>query len=120
MVMSVSAAKPCATPGGMNTPRCDLVPSAWTPRSSVSVAPSVGEPVAQVVQHDPGGADGDVPVVGLVEVVVQPDDGAGLAVAAVALDHLPTLREPLAPVGLDEVATLVAVHVGVDDVARRR
>ena len=85
------------------------------PRSMLRVAPSVGEPCAQVVEHDPGPAEGHVPVVGLVEVVVQPDDGAGLAVAPVALDHLPAPREPLPAVGLDEEAPLVAVHRGVDD-----
>ena len=47
---------------------------------------------------------------------MQADDAAGLAVAPVALDHLAALREPLAPVGLDEEAALVAVHVGLDDV----
>ena len=75
-----------------------------------------GRALAQVVQHDPGVPNGHVPVVGLVQVVVQADDGAGLAVAAVALDHLATLGEPLAPVGLDEVAALVTVDHGLDDV----
>ena len=75
-----------------------------------------GRALAEVVEHDPGASHRDVPVVGLVQVVVQPDDRAGLAVAAVALDHLATLREPLAPVRLDEDAALVAVDRGLDDV----
>jgi len=70
----------------------------------------------EVVQYDAGGAERDVPVVGLVQVVVQTDDRARLAVAAVALDHLPALREPLAPVGLDEDAALVAVDRRLHDV----
>ena len=114
--MSVSDANPCATPGGMNTPRWSWVPSARLPRSSVRVAPSVGEPVAQVVQDDPGPSAGDVPVVGLVQVVVEPDDGTRLAVAPVALHHLAAVREPLAPVRLDEDAALVPMDGGLDDV----
>src|SRR3954466_15398864 len=64
------------------------------------------------------------------QVVVQADDGARLAVATISLDHLATLREPLAPVRLDEDAALVAVdrrlddvdavdHIGRDDVGHR-
>ena len=71
---------------------------------------------AQVVQHDPDPSAGDIPVVGLVQVVVQADDGARLAVAPVALDHLAAVGEPLAPVRLDEDAPLVAMHRGVGDV----
>jgi hypothetical protein len=43
-------------------------------------------------------------------VEVQPDDAAGLAVGAVALEHLATTRHPLASERLDELASLVAVH----------
>ena len=79
------------------------------------MAPSVGEPGAQVVQHDPGRAERHVPVVGLVQVVVQADEAPCQAVAAVALHHLATLREPLAAVRLDEVPALVAVERRIDD-----
>ena len=74
-----------------------------------------GAALAQVVQHDADGADGAVPVVGLVQVVVEADDAAGLPVAAVALDHLPPAREPRPAVGLDEAPALVGVDVGRDD-----
>ena len=79
------------------------------------MTPSVGEPDPQVVEHDPGPAPQHVPVVGLVQVVVQPDDGAGLLLRAVPLHHLAAEREPRAPVGLDEPAPLVAVGAGLDD-----
>ena len=75
-----------------------------------------GRAFTQVVEHDPGAAHRHVPVVGLMEVVVQADDGTRLAVAAVALDHLAALGEPLPPVGLDEDAALVAVDGRLDDV----
>ena len=114
--MSLSAAKPCATPGGMNTPRWSKVPSALLAEVEGEGRAVGGRALAEVVEHDPGAAHRHVPVVGLVEVVVQPDDRAGLAVAAVALDHLPALREPLPAVGLDEDAALVAVDRGLDHV----
>ena len=106
----MSDANPWATPGGMNTP-WSRSPS----RSSARVAPSVGEPDPQVVEHDPGRAPQHVPVVGLVEVVVQADHGTGLLLGAVPLDHLAPQREPRPAVGLDEPAALVAVGVGLDD-----
>ena len=72
--MSVSDAKPCATPGGMNTPRWSCVPSARAPRSN-DIGRAVGRRAdAQVVQHDARPAERHVPVVGLVQVVVQADD----------------------------------------------
>src|SRR3954453_79942 len=74
-----------------------------------------GAALAQVVQHHAGRAERHVPVVRLVEVVVQADDGTGLAVGPVALQHLAALREPRAPVGLDETAPLVAVDIRRDD-----
>ena len=89
MVMSVSAAKPWATPGGMNTPRCLYSPSGVHAEVEHQRGAVGGRALAQVVQHDPGPAVGHVPVVGLVQVVVQADEGAGLPVAPVALDHLP-------------------------------
>ena len=92
------------------------VPSARAPRSNDIVSPSVGGTDAQVVQHDAGPTERDVPVVGLMQVVVQPDDRAGLAIGAVALDHLARLRDPFAAERLDEDAALVAVDVGLDDV----
>ena len=120
MTMSVSAAKPCATPGGMNTPT--VVERAVGALAEIDGERGAvgGGTLAEVVQHDAGGAHRHVPVVGLVQVVVQADDRAGLAVAAVALDHLATLREPLPPVGLDEDAALVAVDRWAAPRTRRR
>ena len=101
-------ANPCATPGGMKRPL-----SSCPSRSSDIVAPSVGEPLrrswsttrAVPLQH--------VPVVGLVQVVVESDDRALLLVGPVRLDHLAPEGEPRTPVGLDEPATVVAVDVRV-------
>jgi hypothetical protein len=53
-----------------------------------------GRPFPQVVEHHQGVALGEVPVVGLVQVVVEADDGAGDLVGAVPLHHLPPVREP--------------------------
>ena len=61
----------------------------------------------QVVEHDPGPSERHVPVVGLVQVVVQADDATGLTVGAVRLDHLAPLRDPRPAVRLDEAAALV-------------
>src|SRR5690606_16680722 len=74
-----------------------------------------GSTGAEVVQHHTCPAERHVPVVGLVQVVVQTDDGALAAVAAVGLDHLPTAGEPVAPVRLHEEPALIAVDVGGDD-----
>ena len=71
--------------------------------------------LSQVVEHDARPSPRHVPVVRLVEVVVEPDDRAGLLVRAVALDHLAAGREPRAAVGLDEAATFVAVELGRHD-----
>src|SRR5690606_18656575 len=57
--------------------------------------PVGGAALAQVVQNHPRVAERHVPVVGLVQVVVQTDDAARDPVAAVALNHLPSAREPL-------------------------
>ena len=85
--MSVSAAKPWATPGGMNTPRWSS-PSrarrgrarAWRRRS--------GEPSRRSCSTTRAVPNGHVPVVGLVQVVVQPDERARPGGRPVALDHL--------------------------------
>ena len=66
MIMSVIAAKPWATPGGMNTPMWFSPDEIELERGAVGRAA-----LAQIVQHDPGGAERHVPVVGLVQVVVQ-------------------------------------------------
>jgi hypothetical protein len=55
------------------------------------------------------------PVVGLVKVVVQTDDGASLPVSAVPLDHFPAQREPASPVRFNENTPLVPVPVRFDD-----
>ena len=69
---------------------------------------------AQVVQHDARPPERHVPVVGLVQVVVQPDDAARGAIGAVRLDHLAPARDPLPAERLDEQPALVAVHRGDD------
>ena len=106
--------------GRDETPRWSCVPSACSPRSSVSVAPSVGEPSRRSCSTTRAAPERHVPVVGLVQVVVQPDEAAGRAVAPVALDHLPPGGEPLAPVGLDEEAALVAEDLRARRGRRRR
>jgi hypothetical protein len=68
------------------------------------------------VEHDARATERDVPVVGLVQVVVQADDTALLPVGAVRLDHLAPLREPLTPVRLDEDTAIVAEDLGIRDV----
>ena len=73
--------------------------------------PVGGRALPQVVQHHPRPSPQEVPVVGLVQVVVQPHQRARLLLGSVALHHLPAEGEPAAPVGLDEAASLVAVHV---------
>src|SRR5205823_11261259 len=70
--------------------------------------------LAQVVQHDPGPALRHVPVVRLVQVVVEADETAGLLVGTVALHHLAAVREPRSPVRLLEATALVAVGVRLD------
>ena len=69
-------------------------------------------PLAEIVQDHPGGAPQDVPVVGLVQVVVEADNGAGLLLRPVGLDHLAAEGKPTAPIGLDEPTSFVAVGVG--------
>ena len=72
--------------------------------------------LTQIVQHNAGPAGHDVPVVGLVQVVVEPDDRPRGADGAVALQHLaPGGAEPVAPVRLDEAAAMVAMDVGLDE-----
>ena len=55
-----------------------------------------------------------VPVVGLVEVVVEAHDGAGLLLGPVGLDHLAARAATRSAVGLDEPSPLVPVDVGLD------
>ena len=111
MTMSVSAANPWATPGGMYT--ADVVLA----RQVEAVGGAIGRTaLAQIVQDDTRRAERDVPVVALVEVIVQPDERALLAVRTVALDHLPGAGNPFATVGLDEQATLITVDGRLDDV----
>jgi len=69
---------------------------------------------AEIVQHDTRPAERHVPVVGLVQVVVQSDDATRGTVGSVRLDHLAAARYPLAPVCLDEQPALVAVNRGDD------
>ena len=71
---------------------------------------------AKVVENDSGGPVGHVPVIGLMQVIVKPDDGTRLAVTTVALQHLAALGEPFTAVGLNEKSPLVTVNVGIDDV----
>src|SRR4051794_34408284 len=76
-------------------------------------------PGAKIMQDDPRQALWHVPVVGLVQVIVQADDRSRLTVTTIALHHLATLTEPGPTVGLDEVAALVTVDVRVDDIDAR-
>ena len=73
-------------------------------------------PLTQVVQDHSGMAERHVPVVGLVQVVVEAHDAVRHPVPAVGLDHLPAPGEPLTPVRLDEVAAVVAEQCRGDDV----
>ena len=74
--MSVSDAKPCATPGGMSTPPCGVL-AARRLAEVEDLGRALGRAAdAQVVQHDARPAERHVPVVGLVQVVVQADDAA--------------------------------------------
>ena len=108
--MSVRAANPCATPGGMNE-------SALGRRSEVvHVGRAFGRaPDAEIVQHDARLARGDVPVVGLVQVVVEPDDRTRGPRHDVRLDHLARIGNPCAPVRLEERASIVAVRGELDE-----
>jgi hypothetical protein len=71
---------------------------------------------SKIMENDAGRTEGDVPVIGLMEVIVQAHDCSGLTVATIALDHLAPLWEPLASIGLDEESALVTMNVGIDDV----
>src|SRR5258707_2978688 len=68
----------------------------------------------QVVEHDHRPSEGDVPVVGLVAVVVEADEGPLLAVGPVGLDHLRRPPYPLLPERLDEAAPVVAMDIRGD------
>ncbi len=68
----------------------------------------------QIVQNDSSPPPEKEPVVGLVEVVVQPDNGTCLLLRTVCLDHLTAEPKPRPAVGLDEAATLIAVDVRLD------
>jgi hypothetical protein len=67
------------------------------------------------MEYDAGRTERDVPVIGLMEVIMQAHDCSGLTVATIALDHLAPLRKPLAPIGLDKEAALVTMDVGIND-----
>ena len=70
---------------------------------TVAWPPSVGRAFAEIVQHDADRAGRHVPVVGLVQVVVEARRApACCEFDSVALDHLPGARDPLAAVRLDE------------------
>ena len=76
---------------------------------------SVGEPTRRSASTTRAVPAKHVPVVRLVQVVVEPDEGACDLLGAVALDHLAAPGEPLAPVGLDEAAPVVAEGGGLDE-----
>jgi hypothetical protein len=71
---------------------------------------------AKVMQNNTGRTEWHVPVIGLMQVIVQSNNGTGLAVAAIALNHFASLRKPFATIGLNEKASFVAMNLGVDDV----
>ena len=52
-----------------------------------------GSAIAKVVEHDTCCAERHVPIVGLMQVIVQPDEGALLPVGPVALEHFATAAE---------------------------
>src|SRR4051794_8656868 len=66
------------------------------------------------MQHHPSGAEGHVPVVGLVKVVVQTHYAARGAIGPVRLDHLTAVGNPGPAIGLHEAAPLVAEHLRGD------
>ena len=53
-----------------------------------------GRSNAQVVENDAGNAAGHVPIIRLMQVIVQSDDGAGLFVRTVSLHHFSTEWKP--------------------------
>src|SRR5581483_8201500 len=66
-------------------------------------------------EDDHGPSEGDVPEVGLMEVVVEADQRPLLAVGPVGLHHPRRSRHPLLAERLDEAPPVVAVDVGGDD-----
>jgi len=73
----------------------------------------------KIVQDDSSSPERHVPVISLVEVIVQSDNGSAPPVAAVSLDHLPAVWEPLASIGLDEETARVAMNNGLHYVNAR-
>src|SRR5581483_10041445 len=69
-------------------------------------------PDPEVVQHDARPAERHVPVVSLVQVIVQADNRTRGPIGPVPLDHLATVREPRPSIRFDEHTALVAVYVG--------
>jgi hypothetical protein len=67
------------------------------------------------MEHHASSAERDIPIIGLMEVIVQAHDCASLTVTAVALDHLAPLWKPLAAIRLNEETSLIAMDVGVND-----
>src|SRR5205807_3297125 len=68
-----------------------------------------GAPDAKIVEHDASPAERHVPVVGLMKVVMQPDDATRGTIGTIRLDHLATARNPFATVRLDEQSAPVTV-----------
>ena len=75
-----------------------------------------GRTLPEVVQHHAAFAKRHVPVVGLMQVIVQTNKATSLAVATVCLNHFATLRKPFAAIGLNEKTSLIAVHGGLHNV----
>ena len=70
---------------------------------------------AEIMKHYARRSIRHVPIVGLMKVVVKPNNGSCLAVATISLEHLSALREPFAAIGLNEETPLIAMNIGIDD-----
>ena len=72
--------------------------------------------LSQVVQHHAAFAKRYVPIVGLMQVIMQTNETTSLAITTVRLNHFTTLRKPFTPVRLYEKSALIAVHGGFNNV----
>jgi hypothetical protein len=71
---------------------------------------------AEIMKHYTRRSIRHVPIVGLMKVVVKPNNGSCLAVTTVSLEHLSALREPFAAIGLNKETPLIAMNIGIYDI----